>query len=360
MTIDKRTNRHYEKVQGYIEALASARTTFQYMSEAYEEAVQAIITSGAVRVGKNGNITVGWYAFNVNGQDPERFKPGSAKGVGIADGAGAAGIAAAIGAPVAAWTLVGAFGTASTGAAIGGLSGAAATSATAAWFGGGSLAVGGFGMAAAPFALTGIGTVAGLGILGAAIAVRHIRNRRHREEYEEQIRIMDEAEKRMKANQEWLSKHQDTAHRITKRLIKTATILEYLSGQNKSNQSASDVGRVLLQAQDLFREMRCNPIPHDRSYLKKPSKVTDFKTQSTKNSISLEWKYPDNGESEITHYRVEWWDGRIRDNTSLCTVDPKATIRKLEPGSDYSVTTIAVNVIGESDESDSFKVRTTP
>ncbi len=216
-------------------------------------------------------------------------------------------------------------------------------------------------MAAAPFALTGIGVVAGLGILGAAVAVRHIRNRRHREEYiEEQIRIMDEAEKRMKANQEWLSKHQDTAHQITKRLIKTAAILEYLTGQSKSNQSVSDVGRMLHQAEALFREMCENPVPHNKIYLEKPSKVTDFKTQTTKNSISLEWKDPDNGESEITHYRVEWWEGLLRDGTSLCTVDPKATIRKLEPGTDYSVTITAVNEIGESDESDSFKVRTTP
>lgn len=46
-----------------------------------------------------------------------------------------------------AWLSVGAFGTASTGAAISGLSGAAASNATLAWFGFGSLASGGLGMA---------------------------------------------------------------------------------------------------------------------------------------------------------------------------------------------------------------------
>ncbi|MCY4653494.1 MAG: fibronectin type III domain-containing protein [Dehalococcoidia bacterium] len=149
-------------------------------------------------------------------------------------------------------------------------------------------------------------------------------------------------------------------------LASARTTFQYMSeayeeaGQDKSNQSVSDVGRMLLQAQDLFREMRDDPIPHDRSYLQKPSKVTDFKTQSTRNSISLEWKDPDNGESEIKHYEVEWWDGLLRDNTSLCTAGPKATIHELDPESEYSVAVTAVNAIGGSEESDSFKVRTTP
>jgi hypothetical protein len=52
--------------------------------------------------------------------------------------------------------LVGLFGTASTGTAIGGLSGAAAHSATLAWFGGGSLAAGGGGMALGSLVLGGI------------------------------------------------------------------------------------------------------------------------------------------------------------------------------------------------------------
>ncbi len=52
--------------------------------------------------------------------------------------------------------LVGLFGTASTGTAIGGLSGAAAHSATLAWLGGGSLATGGGGMALGSLVLGGI------------------------------------------------------------------------------------------------------------------------------------------------------------------------------------------------------------
>ncbi|MCG6134311.1 MAG: hypothetical protein MET45_06560 [Nostoc sp. LLA-1] len=51
---------------------------------------------------------------------------------------------------------MGLFGTASTGAAIGGLSGAAAWNATLAWLGGGSLAAGGGGMALGTLVLGGI------------------------------------------------------------------------------------------------------------------------------------------------------------------------------------------------------------
>lgn len=57
---------------------------------------------------------------------------------------------------VGSWALVGALGSASTGAAISGLSGAAATNATLAWFGGGALAAGGAGVSGGMAVLGGI------------------------------------------------------------------------------------------------------------------------------------------------------------------------------------------------------------
>jgi hypothetical protein len=57
---------------------------------------------------------------------------------------------------VGAWSLVTVFGSASTGAAISGLSGVAATNATLAWFGGGAVAAGGAGMAGGMTVLGGI------------------------------------------------------------------------------------------------------------------------------------------------------------------------------------------------------------
>lgn len=71
--------------------------------------------------------------------------------VNLASGAGV-GTAVALGS----WSLVGILGTASTGTAIGTLSGAAATHATMAWFGGGALAAGGGGMAMGAVALGGL------------------------------------------------------------------------------------------------------------------------------------------------------------------------------------------------------------
>lgn len=70
-------------------------------------------------------------------------------------GAGATGVASA----GAIYSAVAAFGAASTGTAIGTLSGAAATNATLAWLGGGALAIGGGGIALGTLVLGGIAIV---------------------------------------------------------------------------------------------------------------------------------------------------------------------------------------------------------
>ena len=93
-------------------------------------------------------------------------------GGNIAASAVAGAGVAALG-PAAAMGIATTFGTASTGAAISGLSGAAATNAALAWLGGGTLAAGGGGMTAgsAFLALAGpIGWgVAGVGILSGGL-----------------------------------------------------------------------------------------------------------------------------------------------------------------------------------------------
>lgn len=64
------------------------------------------------------------------------------------------------------WALVGTYGAASTGTAINGLSGVAATNAILAWLGGGSLATGGLGMAGGTVVLGGIVIVPMVTIMG--------------------------------------------------------------------------------------------------------------------------------------------------------------------------------------------------
>jgi hypothetical protein len=90
---------------------------------------------------------------------------GTLRGTFAAAGAGAGASAAATG-------LIGTFATASTGAAISGLSGAAAQSAILAWLGGGSLAVGGGGMALGSVVLGGIAVAPAIAIGGFVLAAQ--------------------------------------------------------------------------------------------------------------------------------------------------------------------------------------------
>lgn len=84
---------------------------------------------------------------------------------------GAIGAAAAMGTPAIVTTAVGALATASTGTAISSLSGIAATNATMAWLGGGSLAAGGGGIAAGTTVLATITATAtaGVGLVAAGL-----------------------------------------------------------------------------------------------------------------------------------------------------------------------------------------------
>ncbi|MER6364481.1 hypothetical protein [Kitasatospora sp. NPDC001527] len=106
-------------------------------------------------------------------------------------GALAGGAATGYSVGMGTFLTVGAFATASTGTAISGLSGAAATSATLAWLGGGSLAAGGGGVAAGTTALTLV--VAAPVVLSLA-AVGEWQSRRLRRGQQEAAQELDQAE----------------------------------------------------------------------------------------------------------------------------------------------------------------------
>lgn len=89
----------------------------------------------------------------------EKIAIGGVKALGAAAAAGQSTL-----------TAVGLFGTASTGAAISGLSGAAASNATLAWLGGGALAAGGGGMALGTLVLGGIAVGPALAVGGFMLA----------------------------------------------------------------------------------------------------------------------------------------------------------------------------------------------
>jgi len=96
----------------------------------------------------------------------------------------AKGASAGVSSAVGAWALVSTLGTASTGTAIGTLSGAAATNATLAWFGGGALAAGGGGMAAGTVILGGIVVIPALTLVGV---FNHVQANKKIKEIEKQM-----------------------------------------------------------------------------------------------------------------------------------------------------------------------------
>ncbi|MFF7440876.1 hypothetical protein [Streptomyces sp. NPDC008122] len=114
----------------------------------------------------------------------------SAIGSIVGGGATGAGVGAAT------YMAVGAFATASTGTAISGLSGAAASSATLAWLGGGSLAAGGGGMAAGTAVLA---AAVALPALLATGALLEWRGRSAREDQKKLAEELDEAEAELTA-----------------------------------------------------------------------------------------------------------------------------------------------------------------
>lgn len=90
---------------------------------------------------------------------------------GVATGAGAGALTA-----LGAWGAATTFATASTGTAIATLSGAAATNATLAFFGGGSLAAGGLGIAGGTAVLGGLIAGPALAIMGFVVGAKASKN----------------------------------------------------------------------------------------------------------------------------------------------------------------------------------------
>ncbi len=341
----ERCDQHEEVVREYIKHETIAQTRYEDLIKEYKEARSVLISSGAFKVDDDGNIILGWY------NKPSKESDGAKVGVA----AGVVSVLTGIGAPVTAWTLVGAFGTASTGAAIGGLSGAAATGATAAWFGGGSLATGGLGAAAAPFVLSGIGIVAGGGVLLTAATLAARKRNASNEARNTHIKQMDEAERRLEANQRVLERIESRSADIGKRLIQRAAVLE----ATKTDQSVNDLSAGLHDAEDLIRKCQ-EGLPHTRIYICKPGKVVNIEKRATTTEVSITWADPDDGDSEISEYQIE------RDGGSFVsrflpldsTTKTQLTDTDIDPGKTYTYKIAAVNPIGRGEWSDLVRVET--
>lgn len=122
------------------------------------------------------NLRVSTFNTNLKKLELEAQKTEKVSG-GLAGAGTLAGAGIAAFGPSTAMSIAMTFGTASTGTAISTLSGAAATNAALAWLGGGTLAVGGGGMAAGSAFLTLAGPVGwaigGTALLGSGIFASH-------------------------------------------------------------------------------------------------------------------------------------------------------------------------------------------
>lgn len=150
----------------------------------------------------------------------EAMSVGIANAIRGAAAGGAAGAAVGGAAAYGAFTAAALFGTASTGTAISTLSGVAATNATLALLGGGTLAAGGAGMAGGTLLLTGMVAAPVAALAAAGFYV--LRQRRNKKEEERLRTEVEAAEAALDQSQQGFDAMIDILHRATE-------IMEYVS-----------------------------------------------------------------------------------------------------------------------------------
>jgi hypothetical protein len=169
---EARQQQHQRQIDSYDETAAQTQSSIENMNANFTAAQEVLLSKGALVPDADGNITYGWYRPQEGAQDNPDYASSASEAIGAAGTIGAFGIG--IGTPVVIWGLVGVYGTAATGTAIGALSGAAVGTATAAWIGR-AVTLGMGGMTAGRIALGPIGVAASLLTLpvGAYMAGRN-------------------------------------------------------------------------------------------------------------------------------------------------------------------------------------------
>lgn len=160
---------------------------------------------------------------------------------------GAAAAVSAVVAQQAALAGVRSLAAAGTGAAISGLSGAAAESATLAWLGGGALATGGGGVAAGGLVLTGVAVAPAMLLGGITLAVQGDKARTQAEQYKSQV-LVAIAE---------METQQDLFTQLRRRVGELESVLKELNEQavrSIGNLERLDFDPENLQHVELFQE----------------------------------------------------------------------------------------------------------
>ena len=159
---------HEGRLNAYNEVQAHIQSGLEAMDAHFAAAQEILLSTGALTSDVSSNVIYGWYRPQEEVESVENNPDYARSVIGAIPAFGLR-----IGTPAAIWTLVGIYGTAATGTAIGVLSGAAA----AAWIGrAATLGLGG--MTAGRIALGPIGVAASLVTLplGAALARNRERN----------------------------------------------------------------------------------------------------------------------------------------------------------------------------------------
>lgn len=179
------------------------------------------------------------------------------------------------------------FGTASTGTAIGGLSGAAAWNATLAWLGGGSLAAGGGGMALGTLVLGGITVGPALMIGGFVLGGEGEKALTKAKEY--QAQVYTEIAK-LKTFEEFLAQVQSRIYELTSlvnalncRALEILTILESCPFDSRRDIARFQQVALLIKA---LTEIIKTPILDANGNLNKDTDVL------TEKYSSIDWEQP--------------------------------------------------------------------
>ena len=252
--------------------------------------------------------------------------------------------------------LVGTFGTASTGAAIGGLSGAAATGATARMVRRGSGGGRRSGSRSSPFP-SSVGSEPSSDLESSAYSslIAKDKNNRNETTMDEADRTMEEAERRMDVNASHLKSLGQSASQISTKVIKATGVLEAL----RNDEAANLLDQAMTEAEGFLPQLE-KPLPNTRLYIGKPSPVRALvQTTATRDTIVLKWEDPDGGESEIHSFRIIDVTGFFAEARVLGTVkEPEFTHHRLESGKTYRYKIVPINDVAEGDSPETFEVRT--
>lgn len=190
--IDKKIDEHEELVNQYKEKYSIMELKSEEVNKSFEKVIEKKVNSVSSlkkinQISKNIQMREREFDEEILENDLSRVDFDSIEStISLGESAISAskGVSTGISTAMGAWALVSTLGTASTGTAIAGLSGVAATNATLAWFGGGAIAAGGGGMALGTMVIGGIVAVPALALTGV---FNHINANKKIKEIEEEI-----------------------------------------------------------------------------------------------------------------------------------------------------------------------------